>query len=60
MKLLSIVELFHLTRAQLLALHQENVAALAEWPEGSPEHEIILANLRVIRQALARRAPAPG
>jgi hypothetical protein len=60
MKLLSINDLFHLTRAELFALHQENVDALSRYAEGSPERAIALQNLRLIRQALSRPQMAPG
>jgi len=60
MKLLSIIELYRLSRAELFALHHEQVAALAHFPEGSPEAETLRVNLRLIRQALARRAPTPS
>jgi hypothetical protein len=49
-----------LTRAELFALHQRIVDAVAQLPDGSPERLTALANLRDIRRVLARCEFAPA
>jgi UDP-3-O-[3-hydroxymyristoyl] glucosamine N-acyltransferase len=53
-------ELMTLTRAELFALHQRIVDAVAQLPDGSPERLTALANLRDIRRVLARCEFAPA
>ena len=60
MRVLAINELLRLTRKELCDLAAHITAALAHYPAGSAEHTIALTNLRNIRWALARRAPAPS
>ena len=60
MKAWTLNDLFRLTRAELFSLHREIVAELANAPEGSPERDIALANLRLIARALALPNIAPG
>ncbi len=64
MKILTITELLHLSRTQLLGLLQAVQRELAALPEGSADHAAALANLDTIRAALARpkfriRRPGP-
>ncbi len=60
MRVLTITELLRLTRKELCDLAAQFTAALATYPEGSPEHTAALSTLRNIRWALARRDLAPG
>ena len=60
MRAYSLTELMNLTRNELFALHRQIADALALLPEGSPERQIALANLRGIRQVLGRQEFAPG
>jgi hypothetical protein len=60
MKVWTLNELFRYTRTELFALHREIVAELANMPEGSPERDISLANLRLIARALTLPNIAPG
>jgi hypothetical protein len=48
-----------LTRAELFALHQRIVDAVALLPDDSPERQTALANLRNIRRVLALPHVAP-
>ena len=59
MKVWILNELFRLTRTELFALHHEIVTELANTPDGSPERDIALSNLRLIARALARPNLAP-
>ena len=59
MRVLTINELLRMTRMELCALAAQIAAALPHYPEGSHELANALMNLRNIRWALARRAPAP-
>ena len=59
MRAYTLTELMNLTRAELFALHRQVVDALAQLPEASPERLIALANLRAIRQVLARPNLSP-
>ena len=59
MRVLTINELLRMTRMELCELAARITAALPHYPEGSPELVNALINLRNIRWALARRAPAP-
>jgi hypothetical protein len=51
--------LVRLTRRQFFALHAEVVTELAALPEGSTDWHIAMANLRLIRRALAKPALTP-
>jgi hypothetical protein len=55
MRVLTINELMRLTRTELCALFTQISNELATLPEGSPERNNALMNLRNIRWALARR-----
>jgi hypothetical protein len=55
MRLLSIVELMHMTRVELTELLLRITNAMPEFPEGSPERTHALINLTNIRMVLARR-----
>lgn len=59
MKTYSISELFHMTRAELFALHDRIVAEIAPLPEFNTARISGLVTLRLIRYALARKAPVP-
>lgn len=59
MRVLTLTELMRLTRTELCALAARAANALAEYPEGSPERDNALTNLRNIRWALARRDFSP-
>jgi len=60
MRAYTLTELMSLTRNELFVLHRRVVDALAQLPEGSPEHLAAVATLRYIRRVLARREFAPG
>ncbi|TYL89971.1 hypothetical protein FXB40_34140 [Bradyrhizobium rifense] len=55
----TINELMRLTRIELCTLAARITNALANLPEGSPERETALINLRNIRVVLARRDWSP-
>ena len=57
MRAYSFIELFHLTRTELFALHAEIVAELPRLPE--TERKTALGNLRKVRRVLARSRPWP-
>jgi hypothetical protein len=59
MRLLTYPELTRYTKTQLWELHHQAMAALAEWPAGSPEHHNAMFNIHYIRQMLTRRDYAP-
>lgn len=59
MRSYSMIELFHLTRRELFALHTEFQTELLQHAEGSTEHTEVVRNIRTIRLVLARRGPAP-
>jgi hypothetical protein len=59
MRVYTLEELFHLTRAELFALHHRIVTHLALLPESSPERPLAQTNLRNIRRVLAARGPSP-
>ena len=59
MRVYSLNELFRLTRKQLFDLHAEIVAELSKLPEPSPDRQLAFANLRLIRQVLAKLAVIP-
>ena len=54
MRAYSLTELMNLTRNELFALHRQIADALALLPVGSPERQMAVANLRLIRRVLAR------
>ena len=59
MRVLTINELWRLTRIELTALHARIMNELASLPEGSVERANAHANLRTIRSVLARRDFSP-
>jgi hypothetical protein len=59
MRVLTLTELMRLTRTELCALAAQITSELLELPEGSPERDTALTNLRNIRSALARRDFSP-
>lgn len=59
MRTLTITELMRLTRIELCTLAVRITTELAILPEGSPERETALINLRNIRFVLARRDWSP-
>ncbi len=59
MRVLTLTELMRLTRTELCGLFTQITSELPALPEGSPEHETALTNLRNIRSALARRDFSP-
>ena len=60
MRVLSILELMRLTRAELCGLETEVRTALPEHPEASPERYVAERNLRSIRRVLAWYDVAPA
>jgi hypothetical protein len=59
MRVLTLTELMRLTRIELCNLLAQITSALAGFPEGSPDWDIALSNLRNIRAVLARRDFSP-
>ena len=59
MKMLSLIELLHLSRQELRDELAKLTNRFAELPEGSADCFIARINLRLIRQALALRTPHP-
>jgi hypothetical protein len=59
MQVLTINELMRLTRIELCGLYTQIINELATFPEGSPDRDNALTNLRNIRWALARRDFSP-
>ena len=59
MKVLTLIELRRMNRAQLCGLLSEIAVDLNNQPEGSLEHNNALTNLHQIRWALARGDFAP-
>jgi hypothetical protein len=59
MRVYTLIELFRLTRAELLGLYRDIVNALAAMPDSDPERPVALANLQNIRTVLARPNLAP-
>jgi hypothetical protein len=59
MRVLTLTELMRLTRTELCALAAQVTSELPTLPEGSPERDNALTNLRNIRWALARRDFSP-
>jgi len=59
MRVLTLIELFRLTRAELFGLYRDIVNALAAMPDSDPERPIALANLQNIRRVLARPCLVP-
>ena len=59
MRVLTICELMRLTRFELTSLLIRITNALPDFPEGSPERENALTNLRNIRWVLARHDLTP-
>lgn len=52
-------ELFRMTRRELFALHVRVTAELPALPVASSERAVAFDNLRLIREVLALRGPAP-
>lgn len=59
MRVLTINELWRLTRIELCDLAAKITAALPTLPEGSPQYTAAYINLRNIRFVLARRDFSP-
>jgi hypothetical protein len=59
MKVLTINQLWRMTRIELSGLAQRIATRLAAYPEGSPARTAALISLRNIRYVLARRDLAP-
>jgi hypothetical protein len=59
MRRLTLTELMRLTRIELCNLLTQVTNDLASFPEGSPERDNALTNLRNIRWVLARRDLSP-
>lgn len=59
MQVLTLNELMRLTRIELCGLAAQITNALTQFPEGSPDRDNALTNLRNIRAALARRDFSP-
>jgi hypothetical protein len=56
MRAYSTNELFCLTRNELFALHARIAADLPGLPEFTPDYDVALANMRLVRLALSRTA----
>jgi hypothetical protein len=59
MRVLTLTELLRLTRTELCGLFTQITNEMLTFPEGSPERDNALTNLRNIRSALARRDLSP-
>jgi hypothetical protein len=59
MRVLTINELMRMTRIELCTLFTQIAGELSAFPEGSPDRDNALINLRNIRWALARRDFSP-
>lgn len=59
MQVLTLTELMRLTRVELCGLATQIANALTQLPEGSPDRDNALMNLRNIRWVLARRDFSP-
>ena len=59
MQVLTLTELMRLTRIELCGLAAQITNALTQFPEGSPDRDTVLTNLRNIRTVLARRDFSP-
>jgi len=59
MRVYSIAELMRLTRIELIDLLRRITNELADLPEGSPDWQNAVTNLRNIRFVLARRDFSP-
>ena len=59
MRVLTLTELMRLTRTELCGLFTQITNELSKFPEGSPERDNTLTNLRNIRWVLARRDFSP-
>ncbi len=59
MRVLTINELMRITRIELCAPYTQIAGELSAFPEGSPDRDNALINLRIIRWVVARRGPAP-
>jgi len=59
MRVYTLIELFRLTRAELLGLYRDIAHDVAAMPDGDPERPVALANLQNIRTVLARPNLAP-
>jgi hypothetical protein len=59
MRVLTISELWRMTRIELSDLARRITTRLATYPEGSPARTAALISLRNIRHVLARRDFAP-
>jgi hypothetical protein len=59
MRVLTLTELMRLTRTELCGLAARITAELPTFPEGSPERDNALTNLRNIRWVMARRDFSP-
>ena len=60
MRVLTISELMRLTRIELTGLLGQITNALPGLPEGSPDRQSALINLRNISAVLVRRGLSPG
>jgi hypothetical protein len=56
MNILTLSDLWHRTKIELLTLETNITQKLPKLPEGSPDRTIALSNLRTIRRALINRA----
>jgi hypothetical protein len=59
MRVLTLTELMRLTRIELCDLAARITNAFPDLPEGSPERQNAVTNLRNIRMTLARRDFSP-
>lgn len=59
MRVLTLNELMRLTRTELCGLAAQITNTLTQFPEGSPDRDNALTNLRNIRWVLARRDFSP-
>jgi hypothetical protein len=59
MRVWTLIELFRLTRAELVRLHREILIDLADLSEESNEYHVALENLRLIQRVFARPRLTP-
>lgn len=60
MKILTVNDLWHMTKIELTTLEYKLALSLPELAEGSPERFATLSNLRTVRHVLIRYRPAPA
>ncbi len=59
MRVISVTELFLLTRTQLFSLYTQMQAVLSDLPQGSPDYQFVIGTLNNIKSVLFRKVPSP-